>query len=76
MKKMGDYMKEIGFNPDASFEAKKAFIKYLVKEASSYDRITDIQKYREVESEEDSNVKSEDIKIGEQLSLFDRTGTE
>lgn len=33
MKKLGDLMKELGFRDDASYEAKKAFIKNLVRAA-------------------------------------------
>ncbi len=31
MKSMGELMKEMGFNEEASFEAKKAFIKYMIQ---------------------------------------------
>ena len=31
MKKIGDLMKEIGFNPNASDSVKEAFIKHLIK---------------------------------------------
>ncbi len=30
---MSELMKELGFNKEASFEAKKAFLKYLFKQA-------------------------------------------
>lgn len=33
MKKLGDLMREIGFNPDAPTSAQEAFIKHLIKEA-------------------------------------------
>lgn len=31
MKKMGDLMREMGFNPQAPVETQKAFIKYLAR---------------------------------------------
>ena len=34
MKKVGQLMKEVGFNPDSSDSAKEAFIKYLIKQAT------------------------------------------
>lgn len=75
MKKMGDYMREIGFNDEASFAAKKAFLKYLMREASSLDRVTPIDKFREVSVSDvcdEGSTKNEQV----QLSLFDKTGSE
>lgn len=34
MKKAGDLMKEMGFNPQASDAAKEAFMKYLIKQST------------------------------------------
>ncbi|MFZ3230084.1 MAG: hypothetical protein WA160_07760 [Pseudobdellovibrio sp.] len=34
MKKIGDLMKEIGFNPNASDSVKEAFIKHLIKQST------------------------------------------
>ncbi|MAE74699.1 MAG: hypothetical protein CL675_11435 [Bdellovibrionaceae bacterium] len=34
MKSMGELMAEIGFNKDASFESKKAFLKNLIQQAN------------------------------------------
>lgn len=34
MKKIGQLMKDIGFNPKSSDSAKEAFIKYLIKQSS------------------------------------------
>ena len=34
MKKMGELMKEIGFNPHASDSVKEAFIKHLIKQSN------------------------------------------
>lgn len=34
MRSLGELMEELGFNKDASFEAKKAFIKHLIKAAN------------------------------------------
>lgn len=33
MKKLGDLMKELGFNPNASAGAQEAFLKHLVRQA-------------------------------------------
>lgn len=44
MKKIGELMKEIGFNPDASDAVKEAFIKYLVKQsAGDYEKPTRVK---------------------------------
>ncbi len=32
MKKLGELMKELGFNPQSSESAKEAFLKYLIKQ--------------------------------------------
>lgn len=37
MKKFGQIMKDIGFNPDASPSSKAAFVKYLAKQAYNVD---------------------------------------
>ncbi|MEQ1721821.1 MAG: hypothetical protein ABL930_01505 [Pseudobdellovibrio sp.] len=34
MKKVGQLMKDIGFNPESSDSAKEAFIKYLIKQSA------------------------------------------
>ena len=34
MKKVGQLMKDIGFNPKSSDSAKEAFIKYLIKQST------------------------------------------
>jgi hypothetical protein len=34
MKKVGQLMKDIGFNPESSDSAKEAFIKYLIKQST------------------------------------------
>ena len=34
MKKAGQLMKEMGFNPNSSDSAKEAFIKYLIKQST------------------------------------------
>jgi hypothetical protein len=73
MKKIGDHMKDLGFNEDASEGAKKAFIKYLMRQSEFHDRVTNFSKYQtQVELEKDKIVTT----VGEQLSLFDQTGTE
>ncbi len=66
-------MKDLGFNENASDGAKKAFIKYLMRESELRDRVTDFSKYQnQIELEKETLVKD----VGEQLSLFDQTGTE
>jgi hypothetical protein len=37
MKKVGDLMQDLGFNPDASQSSKEAFIRHLVKAATGVD---------------------------------------
>lgn len=66
MKKIGELMRDMGFNENASIDAKKAFLKHLMREAQLHDRITAIDKYQEPVSQEKPTVDSR----GEQLSLF------
>lgn len=33
MRKFGDLLKDLGFNPDASLDVQKAFVRHLVKQA-------------------------------------------
>lgn len=49
MRKMGDLMKDLGFNQEASMDVKKAFIRHLVKAAdrSSPQNLTPIAKQPE-----------------------------
>ena len=66
-------MRDLGFNEDASDGAKKAFIKYLMRQSEFHERVTDFSKYKnQVELEKEAIVTI----VGEQLSLFDLTGTE
>lgn len=44
MKKVGDIMKEMGFNNNAPQSAKEAFIKHLIKAATGQDVITPTEK--------------------------------
>jgi uncharacterized protein YihD (DUF1040 family) len=44
MKKVGDLMKEMGFNKDAPDSAKEAFIKHLIKAATGHDVVTPTEK--------------------------------
>jgi hypothetical protein len=37
MKKLGDLMKELGFNPESPVSAQEAFIKHLIREAYGVD---------------------------------------
>lgn len=61
----------MGFNEDASIEAKKSFIKYLMRESNQHDQVANMYKYK-IEVKEKEEVLT---KEGEQLSLFDQTGT-
>lgn len=70
MKKMGDHMKALGFNEKSSDDAKKAFIKYLMKEAQSYEKVLPLNPPPIISCES----KEEHSEI--QLSLFDFTGTD
>lgn len=52
MKKIGDIMEEMGFNPNSTPSSKAAFIKYLAKEAYNVDlKIPDIYKTEEESGE-------------------------
>lgn len=75
MKKLCDHMKDMGFNPSASADVKKAFIKYLMREANAQSRVTAIHRYQAANAVVDVNEKSK-AEVGEQLSLFDQTGTD
>lgn len=44
MKKVGDLMKDMGFNPNASDSAKEAFIKYLIKQSTGQNMMTPTEK--------------------------------
>lgn len=66
MKKIGDLMRDMGFNENASTDAKKAFLKHLMREAQFHDRITAIDKYQEPNREQRVGSAND----GEQLSLF------
>ncbi len=44
MKKMGDLMKDMGFNPNSSTSAQEAFIKHLIKAAHGVDVMTPSEK--------------------------------
>lgn len=70
MKKMGDHMKELGFNEKSSDDAKKAFIKYLIKEAQSYEKVLPLNPPEALSHESQKDPPEV------QLSLFDLTGTD
>lgn len=73
MKKIGDHMKEMGFNEKASDEAKKAFIKYLMRESQFHDRVTTLHNHKQSEAQK---TEEPQVVVGEQLSLFhQKTGT-
>lgn len=44
MKKIGELMKDLGFNPDSSDSAKEAFLKYLIKNATGHNVQTPTEK--------------------------------
>ena len=44
MKKVGELMKDLGFNPDASDSAKEAFVKYLIKQSTGQNVLTPTEK--------------------------------
>ncbi len=70
MKKIGDLMKDMGFNENASMDVKKAFLKHLMREAQFHDRITSIDKYQEPAA---ADAEAPRARVGEQLSLFTET---
>lgn len=70
MKKMGDHMKALGFNEKSSDDAKKAFMKYLIREAQSYEKVLPLNPPQSLTRE------SKDEPAETQLSLFDFTGTD
>lgn len=79
MKRVGQLMKEIGFNKDASDGVKEAFIKHLIKAAEGVNVVTPSER-REIEANRDrvlplkSGIKKSNP---EQLSFdFDATGTD
>ncbi len=44
MKKLGDLMKELGFNPESPVSAQEAFIKHLIRDAYGVDVETPTEK--------------------------------
>lgn len=44
MKKIGDLMKELGFNPNASTSAQEAFVKHLIKASYGANTVTPSEK--------------------------------
>lgn len=44
MKKMGELMKDLGFNPNSSTAVQEAFLKHLIKAAHGVDVITPAEK--------------------------------
>lgn len=65
MKKVKDLMTSLGFNPDASFAAKKAFINHLIQEAH-------FQQIRRNPQTPKLQPLEKVLKTGEQLSLFEQ----
>lgn len=86
MKKIGDHMRAMGFNENASDDVKRAFIKYLIKESQFHDRVTSLHKYKTeappvetpiTETTVTDTTSAESGVVGEQLSLFTKlTGTD
>ncbi|MCJ8276699.1 MAG: hypothetical protein HRT44_13720 [Bdellovibrionales bacterium] len=66
MKKMGDIMKELGFNPEGSDEVKKAFIKNLIQQA----QVTEFSRQQEKKKNEPKDKEADKF---EQLDLFSMT---
>lgn len=58
MRRVGDLMKDLGFNKEAPLETQKAFIMHLIRAANGAAPITEIPK---------QNLKHESV--GEQLSF-------
>lgn len=44
MKKVGDLMKDMGFNPKSSNSAQEAFVKYLIKQSTGVNVLTPTEK--------------------------------
>ncbi len=82
MKKIGDLMKELGFNPNASVSAQEAFIKHLIKASHGVDVMTPSEK-KEIQNNPQkivSLVKSEqmsfDFLIEDQTTNQTKVGTQ
>ncbi|MBY0386082.1 hypothetical protein K2X05_13065 [bacterium] len=75
MKKAKELMEQLGFNKNASFEAKKAFIKHLIKEAHFQEALRSKKNHLQCHSPTDIDKKDPTEEIGEQLSFFAATGT-
>lgn len=67
-------MEQMGFNPEASFEAKKAFIKYLIKEAHFEQNLRARKNKLQIAPLEEPATSHETP--GEQLSFFAPTGSD
>ncbi len=65
MKKIGDLMQDMGFNPEGSVETQKAFIKYLIRVAGQKSRA--LRELDEVEPDQWQEAKLQPL--SEQLSF-------
>lgn len=75
MKKAKELMEQLGFNKNASYEAKKAFIKYFIKEAHFQETLRSKKNHLQYCAPPETDKKELQEVIGEQLSLFAPTGT-
>ncbi len=65
MKKIGELMQDMGFNPEGSVETQKAFVKYLIRVAGQKSRV--LTELDEVEPDQWQEVKLQPLP--EQLSF-------
>lgn len=75
MKKAKELMEQLGFNKNASLEAKKAFIKHLIREAHFQEALRSKKNHLQCCLPTDQSKTEPEEQIGEQLSFFAATGT-
>lgn len=68
MKKVGDIMKEAGFNPNARDSVKEAFIKHLIKASTGVSVVTPSEK-NEIEKNPDSVFPMKTQMKGQQMAF-------
>lgn len=77
MKRVGDLMKELGFNPEAGDGAKEAFIKHLIRVSEGVHVATPSEKREMARNPKQVIPISQSKKAPAQLSFdFDSTGTD
>jgi hypothetical protein len=69
MKKLGDLMKELGFNPDSPISAQEAFVKHLIRDAYGVDVQTPTEKSAEIRNRVPLKTKVAEPKVSSQLSF-------